>query len=93
MRNRKSQKGLIVNEMEQEKKDTIQSNEILFEKAKKQLLEKAKLLKYWIDQVEKDKSDQYMAISDLAYEIMKNAITMCAFRDASFIKEHSGNHS
>ena len=63
-----------------------EANKSIFDQAKSDLLRQGKTLKFMIDQVEKGKTDQYGAISDIAYDIIRYSNTMCAFRDADFLK-------
>lgn len=76
-------------EAEKTRITTEEANEILFEHNKSELLQQGKTLKFMIDKVEKGKTDQYITICNIAYEIILYASAMSAFRDAKFMKEQS----
>lgn len=76
-------------ETERTRLTTEEANQLLFEQNKSELLRQGKRLKFMIDEVGKKSSDQFITICDIAYEIIRYASAMSAFRDAQFMKEQS----
>lgn len=76
-------------ETERTRLTTEEANEILFEQNKSKMIQQGRVLKFMIDQVEKGRSDQYITLCNTAYEVIRYASNMSAFRDAQFMREQS----